>query len=137
MVCDGSKDEGGPEAGSVVGTVAWGRGWLFAERDDWHRDGSSEPPHSSLCRGDVRLVMELQLIWQIAEVAGTEVVRTQWLDFSTVRLHFPTSPADTHTSSLHVDMAHSQLGKTYEHGGLLGRRVLIVDEVDDTRRTLM
>lgn len=30
-----------------------------------------------------------------------------------------------------------QLGKTYEHGGLLGRRTLIVDEVDDTRTTLM
>lgn len=30
-----------------------------------------------------------------------------------------------------------QLGKSYEHGGLLGRRILIVDEVDDTRTTLM
>lgn len=33
--------------------------------------------------------------------------------------------------------ADLQLGKSYEHGGLLGRRILIVDEVDDTRRTLM
>jgi len=41
------------------------------------------------------------------EQIGKEVVRTQWLDFST-------------------------LGKT----PLLGRRVLIVDEVDDTRTTL-
>ncbi|ORX38054.1 putative transferase [Kockovaella imperatae] len=47
----------------------------------------------------------------IAESAGTEVVRTQWLDFST-------------------------LGKDLTHGGLLGRRILIVDEVDDTRTTL-
>ncbi|KAI9631714.1 putative transferase [Dioszegia hungarica] len=48
----------------------------------------------------------------IAEVVGKEVVRTQWLDFST-------------------------LGKTFKHGGLLGRRILIVDEVDDTRTTLI
>ncbi|RXK38876.1 transferase [Tremella mesenterica] len=48
----------------------------------------------------------------IEEVAGTEVVRTQWLDFST-------------------------LGKNFNHGGLLGRRILVVDEVDDTRKTLI
>ncbi|GFZ50265.1 Hypoxanthine-guanine phosphoribosyltransferase [Saitozyma sp. JCM 24511] len=48
----------------------------------------------------------------IAEKVGTEVVRTQWLDFST-------------------------LGTNFSHGGLLGRRILIVDEVDDTRTTLM
>lgn len=47
----------------------------------------------------------------IAETVGTEVVRTQWLDFST-------------------------LGQNFTHGGLLGRRILIVDEVDDTRTTL-
>ncbi|KAK4683665.1 uncharacterized protein P7C73_g6569, partial [Tremellales sp. Uapishka_1] len=47
----------------------------------------------------------------IEEVAGTEVVRTQWLDFST-------------------------LGSNFSHGGLLGRRILVVDEVDDTRTTL-
>ncbi|OLL23022.1 Xanthine phosphoribosyltransferase 1 [Neolecta irregularis DAH-3] len=41
------------------------------------------------------------------EVAGKEVVRTQWLDFSTL------SPE-----------------------GLIGKRILIVDEVDDSRRTL-
>ncbi|KAK1923871.1 putative transferase [Papiliotrema laurentii] len=47
----------------------------------------------------------------IAEKVGTEVVRTQWLDFST-------------------------LGTNLTHGGLLGRKILIVDEVDDTRTTL-
>lgn len=41
------------------------------------------------------------------EVVGKEVIRTQWLDFST-------------------------LGKKYEKGALLGKRSLIVDEVDDT-----
>lgn len=46
------------------------------------------------------------------EKVGAEVVRTQWLDFST-------------------------LGDNFTHGGLLGRRILIVDEVDDTRTTLM
>ncbi|KAL7424862.1 hypothetical protein Q5752_000547 [Cryptotrichosporon argae] len=48
----------------------------------------------------------------IAETMGTEVQRTQWIDFST-------------------------LGNKYSHGGLLGRRILIVDEVDDTRTTLL
>lgn len=48
----------------------------------------------------------------IAEQIGTEVRRTQWLDFST-------------------------LGNNLSHGGLLGRRILIVDEVDDTRTTLI
>jgi len=41
------------------------------------------------------------------EVAGKEVVRTQWLDFSTL------SPQE-----------------------LIGKRILVVDEVDDSRRTL-
>jgi hypoxanthine phosphoribosyltransferase len=31
----------------------------------------------------------------------------------------------------------AQLGTNFSHGGLLGRRILIVDEVDDTRTTLM
>ncbi|ODN78311.1 hypothetical protein L202_03955 [Cryptococcus amylolentus CBS 6039] len=48
----------------------------------------------------------------VEEKVGTEVVRTQWLDFST-------------------------LGQNFTHGGLLGRHILIVDEVDDTRTTLM
>ncbi|GMK56174.1 hypothetical protein CspeluHIS016_0300140 [Cutaneotrichosporon spelunceum] len=48
----------------------------------------------------------------IEEVAGSEVVRVQWIDFST-------------------------LGSKLKHGGLLGRRILIVDEVDDTRTTLV
>ncbi|CAK9783052.1 unnamed protein product [Cutaneotrichosporon oleaginosum] len=48
----------------------------------------------------------------IEEVAGQEVVRVQWIDFST-------------------------LGSKLKHGGLLGRRILIVDEVDDTRTTLV
>lgn len=48
----------------------------------------------------------------VEEKVGAEVVRTQWLDFST-------------------------LGDNFTHGGLLGRRILIVDEVDDTRTTLM
>jgi len=48
----------------------------------------------------------------IAESQGTEVVRTQWIDFST-------------------------LGANFTGGGLLGRHILIVDEVDDTRTTLM
>ncbi|WVN87078.1 uncharacterized protein L203_102254 [Cryptococcus depauperatus CBS 7841] len=48
----------------------------------------------------------------VEEKVGTEVVRTQWLDFST-------------------------LGQNFSHGGLLGRHILIVDEVDDTRTTLM
>ncbi|WWD20019.1 hypothetical protein CI109_104492 [Kwoniella shandongensis] len=48
----------------------------------------------------------------VEEKVGTEVVRTQWLDFST-------------------------LGQNFNHGGLLGRRILVVDEVDDTRTTLM
>ncbi|ORY35059.1 transferase [Naematelia encephala] len=48
----------------------------------------------------------------IAEKPGTEVVRTQWLDFST-------------------------LGNMASRGGLLGRKILVVDEVDDTRTTLM
>ncbi|KAL7007217.1 hypothetical protein EMMF5_003056 [Cystobasidiomycetes sp. EMM_F5] len=48
-----------------------------------------------------------QLGSSTAEQIGKEVVRTQWLDFST-------------------------LGRT----PLLGRRILIVDEVDDTRTTL-
>ncbi|EKD02450.1 transferase [Trichosporon asahii var. asahii CBS 8904] len=46
------------------------------------------------------------------EVAGAEVTRVQWIDFST-------------------------LGNKLNHGGLLGRRMLIVDEVDDSRTTLM
>ncbi|WVQ75255.1 hypothetical protein IAR50_004868 [Cryptococcus sp. DSM 104548] len=48
----------------------------------------------------------------VEEKVGTEVVRTQWLDFST-------------------------LGDNFTSGGLLGRHILIVDEVDDTRTTLM
>lgn len=41
------------------------------------------------------------------EVVGKEVIRTQWLDFST-------------------------LGDKYgKSGGLLGKRILVVDEVDD------
>lgn len=49
----------------------------------------------------------------IAEAIGTEVVRVQWLDFST-------------------------LGNKLTHGGgLLGRKILVVDEVDDTRTTLV
>lgn len=44
---------------------------------------------------------------------GKEVIRTQWLDFSTLGARF---------------------GKA--GGGLLGRRVLVVDEVDDSRATL-
>lgn len=48
----------------------------------------------------------------IEEVAGQEVVRVQWIDFST-------------------------LGSKLKHGGLLGRKILIVDEVDDTRTTLV
>ncbi|OCF61678.1 transferase [Kwoniella mangroviensis CBS 10435] len=47
----------------------------------------------------------------VEEKVGTEVVRTQWLDFST-------------------------LGSNFTHGGLLGRHILVVDEVDDTRTTL-
>ncbi|WVR08344.1 hypothetical protein IAU60_005397 [Kwoniella sp. DSM 27419] len=47
----------------------------------------------------------------VEEKVGTEVVRTQWLDFST-------------------------LGHNINHGGLLGRHILVVDEVDDTRTTL-
>ncbi|WWC93132.1 uncharacterized protein L201_008099 [Kwoniella dendrophila CBS 6074] len=47
----------------------------------------------------------------VEEKVGTEVVRTQWLDFST-------------------------LGQNFTHGGLLGRHILVVDEVDDTRTTL-
>lgn len=43
---------------------------------------------------------------------GKEVIRTQWLDFSTLGAKF---------------------GK---QGGLLGRRILVVDEVDDSRATL-
>lgn len=31
----------------------------------------------------------------------------------------------------------STLGSKLKHGGLLGRRILIVDEVDDTRTTLV
>jgi uncharacterized protein len=31
----------------------------------------------------------------------------------------------------------NQLGSNYNQGGLLGRKILVVDEVDDTRRTLM
>ncbi|EJT47069.1 transferase [Trichosporon asahii var. asahii CBS 2479] len=49
---------------------------------------------------------------QIEEVAGNEVVRVQWIDFST-------------------------LGSKLKHGGLLGRRILVIDEVDDTRTTLV
>jgi hypoxanthine phosphoribosyltransferase len=47
------------------------------------------------------------------EVIGKEVIRTQWLDFST-------------------------LGDKYGKygGGLLGKRILVVDEVDDSRATL-
>ncbi|KAJ9117820.1 hypothetical protein QFC20_000100 [Naganishia adeliensis] len=45
------------------------------------------------------------------EVIGTEVIRTQWLDFST-------------------------LGSKISHGGLLGKRILVVDEIDDSRKTL-
>ncbi|WVQ79551.1 hypothetical protein IAT38_001650 [Cryptococcus sp. DSM 104549] len=48
----------------------------------------------------------------VEEKVGTEVVRTQWLDFST-------------------------LGHGFTHGGLLGRKILVVDEVDDTRTTLV
>jgi hypoxanthine phosphoribosyltransferase len=43
------------------------------------------------------------------EEAGTEVVRTQWLDFSSLAEHT---------------------------GDLIGKHILIVDEVDDTRTTL-
>ncbi|KAJ9120221.1 hypothetical protein QFC22_003121 [Naganishia vaughanmartiniae] len=45
------------------------------------------------------------------EVIGEKVIRTQWLDFST-------------------------LGSKISHGGLLGRRILVVDEIDDSRKTL-
>ncbi|KAL1409455.1 hypothetical protein Q8F55_003438 [Vanrija albida] len=48
----------------------------------------------------------------IEEKIGNEVVRVQWIDFST-------------------------LGSKLKHGGLLGRRILVVDEVDDTRTTLV
>lgn len=44
---------------------------------------------------------------QAIETAGTQVVRTQWLDFSTL-----------------------------QSGNLVGKNILIVDEVDDTRTTL-
>ncbi|RSH87678.1 hypoxanthine-guanine phosphoribosyltransferase [Apiotrichum porosum] len=50
---------------------------------------------------------------RIEEVAGTEVVRVQWIDFSTLG------------------------SKLTGPGGLLGRRILIIDEVDDTRTTLV
>lgn len=43
------------------------------------------------------------------ETAGLEVVRTQWLDFGTLGAHY---------------------------GDLIGKTILIVDEVDDTRTTL-
>lgn len=43
------------------------------------------------------------------EVMGKEVIRTQWLDFSALETHFDS---------------------------LLGKRILIIDEVDDTRTTL-
>lgn len=45
----------------------------------------------------------------VVEAAGLEVVRTQWLDFSTLSKH---------------------------GGDLIGKHILIVDEVDDTRTTL-
>ena len=41
------------------------------------------------------------------EVVGKEVIRTQWLDFSTLG------------------------DKNTKYGGLLGKRILVVDEVDD------
>ncbi|CAR23037.1 xanthine phosphoribosyltransferase [Lachancea thermotolerans CBS 6340] len=44
-----------------------------------------------------------------AETIGKEVIRTQWLDFGSLEQHFDS---------------------------LIGKRVLIVDEVDDTRTTL-
>lgn len=46
---------------------------------------------------------------QLEEQIGVEVVRTQWLDFSTLEKH---------------------------SGQLIGKNILIVDEVDDTRTTL-
>ncbi|KAL7416910.1 hypothetical protein BDY24DRAFT_378680 [Mrakia frigida] len=46
----------------------------------------------------------------VEETIGTEVIRTQWLDFSTLG----------HAGGI----------------GLLGKRILIVDEVDDSRKTL-
>lgn len=49
----------------------------------------------------------------IAEKIGTEVVRVQWLDFSTLGNKYTTG------------------------GGLLGRKILVIDEVDDTRTTLV
>lgn len=66
----------------------------------------------------------------MAEVAGAEVVRTQWLDFSTV------SSLEVRSTRM-ADTNHTQLGSNYNQGGLLGRKILVVDEVDDTRRTLM
>jgi hypoxanthine phosphoribosyltransferase len=53
------------------------------------------------------------LTTQIEETIGNEVVRTQWIDFSTLG------------------------NKLTTRGGLLGRRILVVDEVDDTRTTLV
>jgi hypothetical protein len=38
---------------------------------------------------------------------------------------------------LKIIWLNAQLGDKLTHGGLLGRRILIVDEVDDTRTTLM
>ncbi|WOO79808.1 Xanthine phosphoribosyltransferase 1 [Vanrija pseudolonga] len=60
----------------------------------------------------------------IEEQIGNEVVRVQWIDFSTV-------------SDFCQTALTPQLGSKLKHGGLLGRRILVVDEVDDTRTTLV
>ncbi|KAL9931229.1 hypothetical protein V8E36_009906 [Tilletia maclaganii] len=59
-----------------------------------------------------------------AEAMGTEVVRTQWLDNRQIA-------GETASST-----SGPKLEEGKDAGGLLGKNVLIVDEVDDSRTTL-
>ncbi|KAK0521880.1 hypothetical protein OC835_006752 [Tilletia horrida] len=61
-----------------------------------------------------------------AEKMGTEVVRTQWLDNRQI--------AGEQKSSGSSNKPKLEEGK--DAGGLLGKNILIVDEVDDSRTTL-
>ena len=58
------------------------------------------------------------------EQIGTQVVRTQWLDSGK-----PTSSVNDDTGNLDAKYGN-------DAGGLVGKNVLIVDEVDDSRTTL-
>ena len=67
---------------------------------------------------------------------GREVVRTQWLNEKTISGNAKSSSSnDASTSANSVGAPKLEEGK--DAGGLLGKRILIVDEVDDTRTTAM